>query len=270
MELDTKYPIFLVHGMGFRNGRFLKYWGRIPKRLRQKGAMVFDSRQDSNGTVESNAVQLAQELDDVLARTGAERVNIIAHSKGGLEARYLISSMGYGDKVASVTTLSTPHHGSETVDILMKLPDVLIRLGCRVTDLWYRLCGDHSPDTYQAISVFRTENARSFNEANPDMEGIYYQSYGFVMKHALSDLFMWLPYTVVYFFEGENDGLLSPKSVQWANFRGVYRGNGRRGISHSDVVDLRRHRLTRKTGDGVSDITELYIEIVRELKEKGL
>ena len=270
MELETRYPIFLVHGMGFREGRLIRYWGRIPRRLQQGGAQVFSSRQDSNGTVETNARQLAAELDDILRQTGAERVNVIAHSKGGLEARYLISSMGYGEKIASVTTLSTPHHGSETVDVLMKLPDVLIRFGCRVADLWYRFLGDQQPDTYHAVAIFKTEHARRFNEANPDREGIYYQSFGFVMKYALSDVFMWLPYVVVRHFEGENDGLLSTKSVQWTNFRGVFRGNGKRGISHCDVVDLRRRKLSRKAGEGVSDITELYVDIVRELKEREL
>ena len=59
----------------------------------------------------------------------------------------MISNMGMGDKIASVTTINTPHHGSITVDKLLVVPDVLIRIGCKCTDLWMRILGDKKPDT---------------------------------------------------------------------------------------------------------------------------
>ena len=70
-------------------------------------------------------------------------------------------------------------------------------------------------------------------------------------------------------FEGENDGLLTPDSVKWGNFRGVYQGAGRRGISHCDEIDMRRRPLVLKTGDRTLDILEFYTEIVSELANKG-
>ncbi|MDE6567729.1 MAG: alpha/beta hydrolase [Lachnospiraceae bacterium] len=264
-----QYPVLLIHGMGFRDGKRIQYWGRIPGVLEKHGIPVFHAFQDSNGSMEGNARQIAEALDDVLKQTGAEKVNVIAHSKGGLEARYLISSMGYEDKIASLTTLATPHHGSKTVDRLMKFPDGLIRFGCKCVDLWYRILGDKEPDTYQAIQIFRTSYMEQFNIHNQDMPGIYYQSYAFVMNSMFSDCLMWFPHLVVKFFEGENDGLLTPDSAKWTNFRGVYRSNSRRGISHCDEVDLRRRHFTRKQGDGISDITSFYLDIVLELAEKG-
>ena len=111
----------MVHGMGFRDRKHLCYWGRDPKKLEAKGAKVFFGHQDSVGSVESNADIIAKSLDEILEITGAEKVNILAHSKGGLEARYLINH-GYQDEVASITTIDTPHHGSKTVDFLMKAP----------------------------------------------------------------------------------------------------------------------------------------------------
>ena len=53
---------------------------------------------------------------EVLTKTGAEKVNLIAHSKGGMEARYMIKVLGMNTHVASLTTISTPHHGSKTMD----------------------------------------------------------------------------------------------------------------------------------------------------------
>lgn len=270
MTADTLYPILLVHGMGFRDRRHLCYWGRIPKILEQNGARVYFGCQDSSGSVEGNALQLKAALNRVLTETGAEKVNIIAHSKGGLEARYLISTMGYGDRVASLTTLSTPHNGSVTVDKLLRFPTSAVKAGCKAADLWFRALGDKSPDTYSAVNTFTTEAAKKFNSENPDDPRVYYQSYAFVMDRAASDIFMMIPWAVVNHFEGENDGLLTPKSAEWTNFKGIYRGSGRRGISHCDEVDMRRRGCKITSGkDSMDDIAEFYLKTVIDLKKMG-
>lgn len=264
-----KYPILFVHGMGFRDRKHIRYWGRIPKILEQKGCKVFFGNQDANGSIENNALQIMHSLENALKQSGESKVNIIAHSKGGLEARYLASHMGYAGKVASITTLSTPHHGSVTVDKLLRYLRPVIWLGCKVTDLWFKICGDKKPDTYKAVCCFKTKKALEFNTAMPDSSDIYYQSYAFVMKHFHSDIFMFFSNLVVKLFEGQNDGFLTPDSVKWGEFRGVYSGAGNRGISHLDEVDFRRRKLTKKIGNGVSDITNLYIEIVENLSQRG-
>ena len=185
-----KYPLLMVHGMGFRDNRVIGYWGRIPKALEKCGAEVFFGGQDSNGSIEGNAAQLKKTIEAVLRQTGAEKVNIIAHSKGGLEARYLISTMGMAGKVASLTTISTPHNGSVTVDRLMDIvPQPLVKLGCGVTDLWFRILGDRSPDTYSAVNSFKTNSADIFNIKNPDSPEVYYQSCAFAMKSLLRTFF---------------------------------------------------------------------------------
>lgn len=272
MSLSDKlrYPVLLVHGMGFKDYKLVGYWGRIPKAMEENGARVFLGKQDCNGSIESNALQLKTSLENTLAETGAEKVNIIAHSKGGLEARYLISTLGYSDKVASLTTISTPHNGSVTVDKLMKLPQGAVKLGCGAVDLWFRLLGDKTPHTYEAVKSFRTADAEKFNRENPDAEGVYYQSYAFAMKKMTSDIFMAVPWAVVNHFEGENDGLLAPRAVKWTNFKGVYYGTDGRGISHCDEVDMRRSRLSSKDSGDISDIIDFYAEIIKGLKELDL
>lgn len=263
------YPILLVHGMGFRDDGKIGYWGRIPKALEDAGYKVCYGRQDSSASIEVNARQLADSLEEILKSMNVDKVNIIAHSKGGLEARYLASTLGYGDRIVSISTLSTPHNGSKTVDRLMKFPGGLIRVGCKAADWWFRLLGDQNPDTYNAISAFKTESAERFNRENPNVEGIYYQSYAFVMKHVWSDMLMWFPSLVVHHYEGENDGLLTPDNARWGEFGGIVRGNTNRGISHCDEVDMRRRPLSQKEGEGIKDITELYVRIARGLEEKG-
>ena len=266
-----RYPVLMVHGMGFRDNRIFNYWGRIPRSLEELGCRIYYGGQDSNGDIESNALVIARRIDEILKETGAEKVNIIAHSKGGLDSRYAISTLGMGDRVASLTTMSTPHNGSVTLDKLLRFPAFLVRAGCFFTDCWYRILGDRHPATYKVIHSFTTARAREFNLSNPDDGRVFYQSYAFVMKNPGSDFFMWLTCLAVKLMEGENDGLLTPESARWTNFRGIFRGAGRRGISHCDEVDMRRRPLCkRKSEGGVSDIVDVYREAASELARLGL
>lgn len=270
----TRYPILLLHGMGFHDRLPIHYyWGRIPKLLRRHGAQVFFSGQDGNATTADNAMQLKPVIEAILRETGAEKVNIIAHSKGGLEARYLVSTMGMGNRVASITTLSTPHHGSQTIDWLLPRFAPLIRFGCFCFDGFRRLVGDHNPNTYQVICELTTAYMRQFNHENPDDPRVFYRSYAFVMGSPFSDMIMAFPHFIVSIFEGENDGLVTAANARWTNFRGIYRSVARRGISHPDVTDYRRFpfRLYKPKKRGtLSDITVLYLAMVRELRLRGL
>ena len=89
------------------------------------------------------------------------------------------------------------------------------------------------------------------------------------MKSPFSDIIMFFPCLAVNLIEGKNDGLLTPDAVRWGDFRGIYKSNSGRGISHCDEVDMRRRRLTKRQGDGISDMPEFYCSIVKELQEKG-
>ncbi|MDE5854274.1 MAG: alpha/beta hydrolase [Ruminococcus sp.] len=268
---NTKYPLFFVHGMGFRDGRIC-YWGRIPKILKQYGAEMFFGCQDASASIEDNAEILKKSLLKFIAETGVKKVNIIAHSKGGLEARYLISTMGMGKYIASVTTLSTPHNGSVTMDKLMKLPKCFLVLGSKIFDIFQKIGGDKNPDTFRCLEQVTTSYMAEFNRNNPDDKNIYYRSYAFKMKNSFSDIIMAIPYFAVRIMDGESDGLLTAKEVAWGDFRGVYTGIGNRGISHPDEVDLRRMKFSRKiphNKNEISDIIEFYINLVSELKVMG-
>ena len=264
-----KYPILMVHGMGFRDRRHLNYWGRIPKVLEEEGATIYYGDQDSNGSVEDNAEFLADRIRKLASENNIEKFNVIAHSKGGLDIRYAISTLKVNDLIATVTTMNTPHNGSYTVDKLLKFPSFLVRFGCAVTDIWFRILGDRNPSTYKVIRGFLTSEAEKFNNENPDDPNIYYQSYAFSCKKVTSDMFLWFSNLIVRMVEGENDGFLTPRALKWGNFRGHFRSISNRGISHCDVVDMRRRPLSRKKGDGVSDITDIYRDIARELKQMG-
>jgi len=274
MDCDTKYPIMLIHGTGFRDGKYINYWGRIPAELKKRGAVIFYGHQDSWGSIEHNAEVLKTNLRKFLSETNYEKVNIIAHSKGGLEARYMISSLGMAENVASLTTIATPHHGSETLDLLWKLSKPLFKFVAIFANLFYRILGDAKPDFFTTCNQFTTIHMKSFNERNPDAPNIYYQSYAGIMKNPFSCIIMFLPNFFVSLIEGENDGLVTPKSAEWTNFKGIIRGTTYRGISHPDLRDIRRINFAKNSiknsQTGISDIRTFYVTIVAELKNLGL
>ncbi|MHB8875039.1 MAG: esterase/lipase family protein, partial [Myxococcaceae bacterium] len=76
---------------------------------------------------EARSAAIAAQLDAVLARTHRAKVNLIGHSQGGLDARILASpqGLGYGDRIASVTTIATPHRGTRLADATLGLVDFL-------------------------------------------------------------------------------------------------------------------------------------------------
>ena len=87
-------------------------------------AQVYYGKQQSANKVSVSATEVAERIKEVIAETGAEKVNIIAHSKGGLDSRYAISHLGMDKYVATLTTINTPHYGCKFVDMLLgKIPE---------------------------------------------------------------------------------------------------------------------------------------------------
>ncbi len=158
-----KYPILLVHGLGLRDDhRLLKYWGKLPQFLEERGVKVFLSGQDAVGSVSHNALQLRERIAYLRAETGAEKFNLIAHSKGGLDSREALLDANCASHVASLITLSTPHHGSAVVDELgKKLPKSLVNTGMRFADYYYRLSGDKEPNSAAACEGLYRNAAKS-------------------------------------------------------------------------------------------------------------
>ena len=261
----TRYPILLIHGTGFGD---LGYWGRIPGALRRKGARVYFGGQDSWATVETNAAALKRRVEDILRTTGCGKVHLIAHSKGGLEARYLVSTLGMAEQVASVTTVSTPHRGSRTMDALIRLPGWIFRLAGVFVNGWYRLMEDRHPDFPAVCRQFTTTWAAEFNARNPDAPGVFYRTYAGVMASPRSDVFLWWQNLIIGLVEGENDGLVTLESARWTNLRPLWRDVVGRGVSHMDEVDFRRRPIRRR---GMRfDVVEEYLRMAAELKEMGL
>lgn len=262
MEKTTlKYPVILVHGIGAKDTNL--FWGRIPETLRNAGLHVFLGNTDSWSGIETNALSLKKSVDAVLDKCETEKVNLIAHSKGGIDARFLISTLGYAPKVASLTTISTPHLGSEVVDFIFDKKYMHNNLARKVAFSLARLYGDKSPEPHKLLEDLTTKNMIKFNLTNPNADSVYYSSYQSLLKNGFDDLSHIFTYHIIRKVSGANDGIVSLKSSVWGEDCTLIRGLRSNGISHSEIVDIKRTKIS-----GI-DIPIEYLKIVDKLIRKG-
>ena len=262
----TKYPILMVHGVFFRDTRFFNYWGRIPKELKTNGATIFYGNHASAASVADSAEELKNRIEEILKETGAEKVNIIAHSKGGLDCRYAISKLGMADKVASLTTVNTPHRGCLFADYLLNvIPSDIKNNVANTYNKTLKKFGEENADFLAAVNNLTDEFCQKLDKELATPENVYCQSIGSVMTASKNGQFpLNFSYLLAKYFDGENDGLVSEKSFKWGEKYTLLRPVGKRGISHGDVIDLNRENIDE------FDVREFYVNLVNELKNKGL
>lgn len=261
----TKYPVVLVHGIFFRDWLLVNYWGRIPRELIKNGAEIYYGQQQSSNPVSKSAKELKENIMKIIKETGCEKVNIIAHSKGGLDSRYAISCLGLSDYVASLTTINTPHRGCKYVDFLLnKIPDKVKGVVANKYNKIFIKLGDKNPDFLGGVNDLTATKCSEFNKKVLNEEGVLYQSITSKMDGVFSAPFpLNLGYILAKIFDGENDGLVSVDSAKWGNFLGLIETKSR-GVSHGDVIDLMRIDLKGY------DVCECYVDILKRLKERGL
>ena len=261
----TKYPILLVHGVFFRDFRYLNYWGRIPKELKRNGAAIFYGRQQSAASVEDSGKELAARIREIMDETGCERVNIIAHSKGGLDSRAAISHCGMAPYVATLTTINTPHRGCIYAEYLLnRVPEAARQKIAAAYNGTLKRLGDEAPDFLAAVTDLTESACLARNENTPDMPGVVYESVMSRCKSARHGKFpLNATYPIVKHFDGKNDGLVSVESARWGTKFTLLEAEGKRGISHGDVVDLNRENIPG------FDVREFYVDLVKDLKQRG-
>ena len=232
------YPIVLAHGVC----RFDKVWSEAleldnnddPKldqlhyfkglrtELMKHGFTVYHSNVSWAADVETRASELKENVIKILEKEGSEKVNIIAHSMGGLDARHMLFNFRDSDRlherVASLTTVSTPHEGSPFADWgTDNLPHVIPvaqKLGLSLNGL----------------RDLRTDKCRRFNNdpeviefENACESKIKFQTFAGVQKFWGVFDALKLSFYIIEKEEGDNDGLVSLKSAKWREhyFKGV-------------------------------------------------
>ncbi|KAG9244763.1 Alpha/Beta hydrolase protein [Calycina marina] len=227
-----KHPIVLAHGlMGFDEFKLIPgnlfpgihYWRGIAEALRQNNIEVIIASVPASGSVEERAFKLGQ---DIAAKAKGKSVNIIAHSMGGLDARYMISRLKPKNvEVLSLTTIATPHRGSPFADFVFN------EIGERWVPRAYRIIEKLGFGTGAFTQLTTSYMNEDFNPKTPDLPGVRYFSYGAMARPKVWSAF-YGPQKVVERTEGSNDGLVSVESARWGMYKGTLVD-----VTHLDLIN---------------------------------
>jgi triacylglycerol lipase len=283
----SPYPVVLVHGMGgFDKLNGLDYFFGVSEDLRQQGVQVYTAELSPYQSTTVRGRELAQRIDQVLAESKACKLNLIAHSQGGLDARYAIGSLGYGDRIASVVSISTPHRGSAVADVALGLAPGLADPLFNAIASFFGTAVDNPRDNTNLRACLQSlteANAKTFAAQNPDDPRVAFfsvagRSLGLRADSECSGS-LWpnpdaidllepalLPTGLLLqgnpFTPQANDGLVTVASAKWGTFLGCIPAD------HADEVG--------QIADVVPDLSsgwnhkDFYRKLVRFLRDKGL
>ncbi|MDZ4701818.1 MAG: alpha/beta fold hydrolase [Rhodothermales bacterium] len=262
--IKLRYPVVMMHGFGMvaalrRNGHLYDF----AMDLRSRGVLAFAPNVPPYNPVPVRAAIWKDRLQQILERTGAEKVNLIAHSMGGLDARFLISREGFNDRVASLVTVATPHHGSAIASFLLDQPD---RLRIWLADLANWLGTNTMREVEADFLTTVTDLAPAymqdtFNRTVLDAPDVRYWSFaaraGKGTGMGISPFLRPLN-AILYGREGINDGFVSVESARWGECLGIL------DADHAQQLGIQFP--SRNSFDAFA----LYRQIAEMLSEKGL
>ncbi|GAA5885020.1 hypothetical protein JCM16303_006521 [Sporobolomyces ruberrimus] len=232
-----KLPVVFCHGLfGFDHLNLVptsvnpklqfSYWVGVQEALEAMGVEVLIGRVPASASIEERAKVLSVMIGE---RFPGRQVNLIGHSMGGLDGRFLISRLQPTNyTVRSLTTISTPHRGSSFADYLLE--DVIGT--SRVPTLLSMLETLGLPGGGKAFDDLTTAKMARFNEETPDNPNVRYFSYGAEFEPTWSNVFR-VPWGVVHEREGANDGLVSVDSAKWGEYQATLHN-----VNHLDLIGM--------------------------------
>lgn len=216
------HPIVLVHGATNKGSQlqigmfnFGDYFRGIKEYYEATGTPVYVVELSTDGSIGERAAVLKNFLETDLK---GKMVNLVGHSLGGLDARYVVSVLN-STQVASITTIGTPHRGSPVADWAVRQS--------KRGSLWYwffRLLG-YDMDLRRFLPEITTDSMEKvFNPRVPNRADVRYNSV--VSSGRFEDgtmsYILWFP---AHWLEGEkhqlsasgHDGLVPKESQKWGN-----------------------------------------------------
>ncbi|MFN7950536.1 MAG: alpha/beta fold hydrolase [bacterium] len=212
VDIPTRYPIVLAHGFaGWSDIGGYTYFYGVEEHLESLGYTVFAPAVSPVNGIDVRAQQLK---DAILAEFPTGKVNLVAHSMGGLDARHMITHLGMADHVASLTTIATPHHGCVMSDMgVGNIPGATQEIIDWILNFWGL--------DWDAVIETTTEYVEeTFNPTTPDMPGVAYYSYGGNGLYILNWKLVY-SYAKTLEYQGTNDGMIGVSSAQWGTYLGT-------------------------------------------------
>lgn len=255
--------------MNFANNGLLEaeYWIGIKKHLESKGCKAILTKVPGWGSIEERALTLNAELEKACQEMCARehklsiKLNLIAHSMGGLDCRYLISNIPKRNyQVITLTTICSPHKGSEVADYIVenfhRMQEKLdINKKAYLPTCFYQL-------TTYFMGYYNTIIA--------DDPNVAYFSYGSYFKPKWYSFLKGTWSIIDTRSRGQlSDGLVTVKSSHWGTYLGTLPN-----VDHLDIINW-QNRLMNKIGQKFLnqpqpiDILNFYLHITDDLARRG-
>ncbi len=261
--IRIRYPILLCHGFGsLANVIKPSPMNDICMLAREHGIVAFAPNITPYHSIKVRAYDWKRIIQIILKKTQASKINIIAHSMAGLDTRYLISKTDMGKYVNTLTTISTPHHGTSLAEWGLSAPAKVRNILIEIFNwMGNNIYPKMQSDVWAAIQELTRDYVENkFNQEIPDSQDVTYYSYssacGKDTNAPINRLLVPLN-NYIYDKEGINDGFVSEQSAHWGNYAGLT------GLSHTDLLKINLSSDKEKEWD------DFWIGVFKMLSEKG-
>lgn len=261
--IPLRHPVVLMHGFGimaaFQRGGHLHHEAMY---LRRRGVRAYAPNVAPYNSIRVRAETWQTRIEHILDETGADRLTLIAHSMGGLDARYLISKLGLHKHILALITVSTPHRGTPIATSMLDQPDLIRDWLASLADfIGARAFTDSPSDMLGAVTELTPEHMQTvFNPEVPDHPSVRYWSYAGQAGQGTDvplDPFFKVLNSIVYTQDGVNDGYVSVESAKWGTYLGTI------DADHGQQIGLR----SRLGAD--FDSNAFYADLVQMLVREG-
>ncbi len=196
--MPSPVPVLLHGYLGFVQRGPIRYFRGITQALDRADMRCLTPEVPAAGTIAERAEVLAQKL----FQSDIPAFSLLAHSMGGLDARYLISFLDPDKRIKRLLSVGTPHRGTPVATWFLESPQLF--------PTWIRKRGhpglaELTPDARLAMPI-------------PDREDVVYESYAGCRP--MNELPFWLR-SYARLIPTENDGLVSVDSANWGSFCGT-------------------------------------------------
>lgn len=262
--IQLKYPVLLCHGYG----GFSRLLSPAPMhkpcmRLRSFGIHAFAPNIVPYGTISTRAEQWVRIMGKLQDKYGYERLNVVAHSMGGLDMRYAIAKLGADESVASLTTIATPHRGTSLAELVLNSPDTIREKLAEFVD-WFgeSIYPTTKSDAVAAVQQLTREYViEKFNPSIPNTDGVQYFSYSAAVgkgtEQPLHPIYR-LQNQLIFQNEGINDSFVTDDSAKWGKHLGTL------PISHLEQIEIQVNK------DRKPLVENFWLELAKNLKKSEL
>lgn len=262
--IQLKYPVLMCHGYGgFSTLLSPSPMHKPCMRLRSFGIQAFAPNIVPYATIETRAEQWSGIINKLKKTYGYEKVNIVAHSMGGLDMRYAIARLGVADSVASLTTIATPHHGTSLAELVLNSPDTIRDKLAEFVD-WFGESIYPSTKSNAAAAVHQLTReyvTGEFNPAIPDMDGVQYFSYSAAVGKGtgepLHPIYR-IQNQLIFQHEGINDSFVTDESAKWGQHLDTL------PISHLEQIEIQVKENRKHL------VEKFWLNLAENLKKNGL